>query len=215
MIIIVDSREKNSLVLAELISQHIEIELKRLEVADYIVGNVNIERKTIADFISSMINKRLLRQLQDLQQCPNRLIIIEGINEHEFYNDKNEIGINANAIRGMILSIIFDFATPIIFTKDYADTAKFLIVLAKRFDKKKQDISLNVKKRARSISEQQQFILEGFPGIGPVTAKQLLKKFKTIKNVINAPLEELEKTSKLNSKKAKIFKEIINKSYKS
>lgn len=214
MIIIADSREKNSLVLAELISQHAEIEIKRLEVADYLIGDIAIERKTISDFISSIINKRLLRQLQDLQQYPDRLVVIEGTNEHEFYNDKNETGMHANAIRGMILSIIFDFATPVIFTKDYADTAKFLIVLAKRFDKKKQEKSLNVKRKARSFSEQQQFILEGVPGIGPVSAKKLLKKFKTIKNVINASLEELEKTGELNSKKAKIFNGIINKIYK-
>lgn len=214
MRIIVDNREKNSLVLAELISGCMEVELKQLEVADYIIGDTAIERKTISDFISSMMNKRLLQQLNGLQQYPSRLIIIEGIDEHEFYNDKSEGGIHANAIRGMILSIIFDFATPIIFTKDSADTAKFLMVLAKRFDRGKQEIGLNPKRRARSVPEQQQFILEGFPGIGPVSAKALLKKFGTIKGIINATPEELEKEKKLNGKKAKIFNELVNRVYR-
>ncbi len=214
MRIIVDNREKNSLVLAELISGCMEVELKQLEIADYIIEDTAIERKTISDFISSMMNKRLLQQLNGLQQYPSRLIIIEGMDEHEFYNDKNEGGIHANAIRGMILSIIFDFATPVIFTKDSADTAKFLMVLAKRFEKKKQEIGLNPKRRARSVSEQQQFIIEGFPGIGPVSAKALLKKFGTIKGVINATPEELEKEKKLNGKKAKIFSELVNRVYR-
>lgn len=214
MRIIIDNREKNSLVLAELISDNAEVELKQLEVADYLIGDIAIERKSISDFISSMMNKRLLRQLNGLQQYPSRLIIIEGTDEHEFYNDKNEGGIHANAIRGMILSIIFDFATPVIFTKDSADTAKFLMVLAKRFDKRKQEISLNPKRRARSVPEQQQFILEGFPGIGPVGAKALLKKFRTIKDIINATPEELEKEKKLNGKKAKIFSELVNRVYR-
>jgi len=214
MKIIVDNREKNSLVLAELISGCMEVELKHLEVADYIIGDTAIERKTISDFISSIMNKRLLQQLNGLQQYPSRLIIIEGMDEHEFYNDKNEGGIHANAIRGMILSIIFDFATPVIFTKDSADTAKFLMVLAKRFEKKKQEISFNQKRRARSVQEQQQFIIEGFPGIGPVSAKALLKKFGTIKGVINATPEELEKEKKLNGKKAKIFSELVNRVYR-
>lgn len=214
MKIIVDNREKNSLVLAELISGYMEVELKQLEVADYIIGDTAIERKTISDFISSMMNKRLLQQLNGLQQYPNRLIIIEGMDEHEFYNDKSEGGIHANAIRGMILSIIFDFATPVIFTKDSADTAKFLMVLAKRFEKKKQDVSLNAKRRARSVPEQQQFIIEGFQGIGPVTAKNLLKRFRTIKAIINATPEELEKEKKLNGKKAKIFSELVNRVYR-
>ena len=40
--IIVDKREKNSLVLAELIDRKCEIKLETLEVADYIVGNVAV-----------------------------------------------------------------------------------------------------------------------------------------------------------------------------
>jgi len=48
-----------------------------------------------------------------------------------------------------------------------------------------------------------QFIIEGFPGIGPKTAKKLLEKFKTMKNIFNAPLEDLQKEI---GKKADIFK---------
>lgn len=214
MKIIVDTREKNSLVFSELVSNKAELELKQLEIADYIIGDIAIERKTVNDFISSIINKRLLRQLQDLQQCSSRAIIIEGIEEQELYDDKQELGMHANAVRGMILSIILDFSTPIIFTKDYMDTAKFLLVLARRFEKNKQEASLNFKRKARSVSEQQQFILEGFPGIGPVTAKELLKKFRTIKGVVNAQINDIEKTNKMNAKKAKIFSQIINKRYK-
>ena len=36
------------------------------------------------------------------------------------------------------------------------------------------------------------YIIEGFPGIGPTTARKLIEKFKTIKNIINASKEELE-----------------------
>jgi len=62
MKIIVDIHEKNSLVVSELISQKIEIELRKIPVADYIIGEVAIERKTVSDFISSMIKKRLQKQ---------------------------------------------------------------------------------------------------------------------------------------------------------
>jgi len=49
--IIIDYREKNSLVASELIKLGLEIEFKELKVADYIVKGVAIERKTISDFI--------------------------------------------------------------------------------------------------------------------------------------------------------------------
>ena len=58
-----DLHEKNSLVAAELVSLGVNVEFKHLKVADYLIGDAAIERKTISDFISSMINKRLLRQL--------------------------------------------------------------------------------------------------------------------------------------------------------
>jgi len=61
MKLIADLHEKNSLVAAELIELGVDVEFKHLKVADYIIGNVAVERKTISDFISSMINKRLLR----------------------------------------------------------------------------------------------------------------------------------------------------------
>jgi len=102
--IIVDYREKNSLVISELINLGIEIEFRELKVADYIVKDVAIERKTISDFVSSMINKRLFNQIQELQQYKNRLLIVEGMDEQELYSD-DESGVNGNAIRGFLLSI--------------------------------------------------------------------------------------------------------------
>src|SRR3989344_143033 len=103
--IIADYREKNSLVLSSLKNLGAEVETKELKVADYIVKDVAIERKTVKDFLSSMINKRLLKQIEELQQYKNKLLIIEGVEEQELYNDSPE-GINGNAIRGFILSIL-------------------------------------------------------------------------------------------------------------
>lgn len=141
--IIADYREKNCLVASELIEHGIEVEFKGLKVGDYLVGNVAIERKTISDFIFSMLNHRLVRQLEELQQYENKLLIIEGIEEHEIYNDDNE-GVHSNSIRGFLLSILLRHKIPIIFSKDYKDTAKFIELIAR---KKKSEAPLNVKKR--------------------------------------------------------------------
>jgi len=84
---------------------------EKLKKADYIVKDVAIERKTINDFISSMINKRLFNQIQELQQYKNRLLLIEGIEEQELYSDK-EGGVNGNAIRGFLLSILLNITSP-------------------------------------------------------------------------------------------------------
>ncbi|MEK6906738.1 MAG: ERCC4 domain-containing protein [Nanoarchaeota archaeon] len=207
--IIIDYREKNSLVPSELVNLGFNIEFTELKVADYLIKDVAIERKTVSDFISSMLNKRLIKQLEEIQQYKTRFLIIEGIEEQELYSDEGINGVNPNSIRGFIISIIMKYNTPIIYTKNSSDTAKFISVITKRLNKADEEISLNISKKSLSKSEKMQYILEGFPGIGPKNAKKLLKKFKTIKEIINAPQEELIKSI---GKKAEIFK-IVDEEY--
>ena len=206
-IIKIDYREQNSFVPTNLKKLGYEIEFLELKVADYIVKDVAIERKTVSDFLSSMIDKRLAHQLEELQQYQNKLLIIEGIEEQELYNDDNLKGINANAIRGFLLSILLKHNVPIIFSKNQKDTAKFIDILAKRQSK---EVSLNAKKRTLKPNEQLQFITESFPGIGPKTAKKLLIKFRTIRKIINASHNELKK---IIGKQATIIKSIIDQQY--
>ena len=69
--IIVDTCEKPSMISAELLEQNANIKFEKLEIADYLIGNVAIERKTFRDFISSMINKRLFKQSEELKNIQN------------------------------------------------------------------------------------------------------------------------------------------------
>ncbi len=206
--VIVDYREKNSLVVAKLMKLNFEIKFRELKVADYIVQNVAIERKTVSDFLSSMINKRLVKQLEEMQQYKNKLLLIEGIEEQELYSNKDfTSGINPNAIRGFLLSITLKHKIPIIFTKNEEDTAKYIYLISKKQDR---EMSLVTKKKATTKKEQLQFIVEGFPGIGPKTARKLLEKFGTIQNIINSPKEDLQK---ILGKKSEIFLDLIGREY--
>ncbi len=205
--ILADLHEKCCLVASELVGLGVDVKFQHLKVADYLIGDVAIERKTVSDFLSSMLNKRLLFQLEELKQYEKRLLIIEGIEEQELYNDNNEKGLHGNAIRGMLLYILLEANCPVIFSKDYEDTAKFLFLIAKRMKKEQKPLSFHAKKRNLSFKEQKQYILEAFPGIGPATAKKLLKKFNTLSAVINAPEEELKEVLK---KKSSLFLKLLN-----
>lgn len=208
--IIIDYREKNSLVSSELQKLNFDIEFKELKIGDYIVQDTVIERKTVSDFISSMINRRLINQLIELQQYDKKLLFIEGIDEQELYSNSDieeKTGMHPNSIRGFLLSILLYYKIPIIFTKDPADTAKFMSVLAK---KKKKELPLNVKKHSLNKKEQLQFIIESFPGVGPKTSRKLLEEFKSIRKIMNASEEELKK---ILGKKSEIFKDLIESEY--
>ena len=209
--IIADYREKNCMVTSILKKFDIDTEFRELKVADYIVKDVAIERKTVSDFISSMINKRLVKQIEELQQYEKRLLIIEGTSEQELYDDEKDLGVSANAIRGFLLSISLKSKTPIIFTKNAEDTARFIsVILKKPSPKGVREASLNAKKKIFTKKEQLQYIVESFPGIGPKSAKKILKEFKTIKNFINAPEDELQK---LLGKKSETIKKLIEENY--
>lgn len=198
--IIADIHEKNSLVIPELYNSKIKPEIKALKIADYLIGDIAIERKTVQDLISSMINKRLVEQLKQLKKYNQQILIVEG-DIQEVLKENSNI---SKAVRGLILSIITNYRIPIIFTKDYEDTAKYLIAITKQQTKPKTTISLH-SRIPKTISEQKSYILEAFPNIGPKKAQKLLKKFKTIKNTINASEEGLKEILK---SKAEDFKRI-------
>lgn len=196
--VVIDYREKNSLVPAILKRLGFEIELKELKVADYIINEIAIERKTVDDFVSSIIDKRLEKQLEELQQYEKKFIIIEGIEEKPLYHKNSRV--NENAIRGMLLSITLKHNIPIIFSKNPEDTAIFLNVLA---NKKENIKSINPNKKTLGAKERAQYILEGFSGIGPKTAEILLDSLGSLRNVFSASEDILNEKI---GKKAEGFK---------
>ena len=206
LVIIVDHREKNSLVISELENLGISLIFKQLPVADYLIKNVAIERKTIADFKSSIANKRIMKQLLELKQYPKPLLILEGLETEDPYSSGS--GLHENAFRGFLLSILTEYEIPIIFTLNEKDTAKYLSVLVKKQPKK--DMPIRATKIFLTKKEQLQFIIEGLPTIGPVAAKKLLKHFKTITSIVNASQEDLKKVI---GKKAEIVYKIFNSKY--
>jgi Fanconi anemia group M protein len=147
-----------------------------------------------------------------MKKYPKQLLILEGFE----YNYQDYLK-NENSPRGMLLSIVLSHNTPIIYTKDAEDTAKFLILLANRENKKQQEKNTNKEDDyairhtpiKRSLQEQKQFILEGFPSIGPTSSKKLLNKYKNLQDIFNAPIEDLEKI--LKPQKAKSLKDILEK----
>jgi len=191
--IIIDIHEKNSLVPAYL-SEKAKTKFESLQIGDYLVGGTGIERKTWNDFISSMINKRIFTQLKEIQKYPNYLLIIE---KKESIENKNL----ENAARGLLLSLVKQI--PILFSENEKETAQFILLLA---NKKQKPVSLRPLKSVDTLEEQKQFILEGFPSVGQATAKKLLEKFHTIKNIINSNEQELKQ---ILGKKYEKFKEVI------
>ena len=204
-----DSREGNSKVIRYLSQMEMDVKIQSMAVADYQVSDeVAIERKTAKDFVSSMIDKRLFKQARELSEEFKRpLMILEG---DDLYSGM----VNPNAIRGTIASIALDFGISIIPTRDAQDTAAMIKRIAIREQSgEKANIQIRTDKKPVSLWEQQLFIVESLPSIGPVNAKNLLEHFGSVSNVFNASESELMEVEGIGKITAQNIRKVIDSKY--
>ena len=208
-VVYADSREGNSKVIRHLSEMEIDVQVRSMAVGDYQVSDeVVIERKTAKDFVDSIIDKRLFKQARELSEEFKRpLLILEG---DDIYNGM----IHPNAVRGTIAAIAIDFGISIIPTRNSQDTAAMIKRIAVREQSgEKVNIQIRTDKKPTSLWEQQLFIIESLPNIGPVNAKNLLQHFGTVEKVINASESELQEVDGIGEKTAKNIRKVVESKY--
>ncbi|MDD5086228.1 MAG: DEAD/DEAH box helicase [Candidatus Nanoarchaeia archaeon] len=206
-----DFREKGSGVIKELIEIGVDIKLEMLKIGDYVCSEkVAVEIKTVKDFVDSIVDNRLLQQLKEIKRNFERpIVIVDGT--EDIYSMRR---VHPNAIRGMIATIAVSYGIPIIYSKGYKETASYLHIIAKREQEDgKRDFNLHGERKPLTLKEQQEYVVSSLPGVGPALARPLLKKFKTVKKVINAKPEQLEKVEKIGPKKAAEIKKVTESEY--
>lgn len=185
------------------------VTLKVLNVGDFILSDrVIAERKTRADFESSIIDGRLFQQAAAMkEQFERAIIIVEG----ESFEER----VKRSALLGALASLMVDYGIPVMFTRSTEATAEFLFAVAKREQLgEKREVRLLGERKAHTLSEQQQLVIECLPGVGPKRAKELLRYFYSVENVINATETELLELEGMGEKRAKDIKKVIKSAYK-
>ncbi len=195
---------------AAILQGRCKLRSKRLHEGDYVLSKrVVVERKASDDFLQSIVDGRLFRQVSGMKKYEKPLIIIEG--NHIMDNERN---IHPNAIRGAVASISMDFAVPVIWTRSQLETAEMLLTLAKREQLgKKSSIAIRTKKRTRSANEQQEFLISGLPKISTKTAKKLLKHFGSPEKIFLANENELMKIDGIGKIMARRIRHLLIKKY--
>ena len=204
-----DSREGNSKVIRHLSEMEIDVKVRSMAVGDYQVSDeVVIERKTAKDFVDSIIDKRLFKQARELSEEFKRpLLILEG---DDIYNGM----LHPNAVRGTLAAIAIDFGISIIPTRNSEDTAAMIKRIAVREQNgEKTHIQIRTDKKPVSLWEQQLFIVESLPNIGPVNAKNLLQHFGSVEKVMNASESELQEVEGIGKKTAKNIRKVVESEY--
>ncbi|MEM0074483.1 MAG: ERCC4 domain-containing protein [Candidatus Micrarchaeaceae archaeon] len=203
--VLVDNRERNLDLLEKLSDLGLEMSFTQLPIGDYIVSDrICIERKTMHDFASSIINSRLFDQLERLSASFARpILIIEG--------DGSEFLLSRKVLLGAIVSAYVDYGIMVIRSSGSDETAETIARIAEQEqENKEREPRVVGLKRAYTISEWQILLLSAIPGIGSKLARSLIKNFKTIRAIANASTEELMHVKKIGKKKAALVHHVLN-----
>lgn len=204
--IVVDDREARGEAAHALQELGAKLEVKRLEVGDFVLGEqAAAERKTRADFESSILDGRLFGQARDLaENYAKPLLVVTG---ERFER------LNKNALRGALISLSLDYRLPVIFVRDEAALARLLFHAARREQGEKRELRLQAEKHAFTLAEQQRFLVEALPGVGPELAKRLLERFGRVENVFTAEEQELMEVEGVAEEKARGIRRAVEARY--
>ncbi len=206
--VIIDDRERASLISERLKKLNVILNWQRLEVGDFILSDrCCIERKTFDDFASSIADGRLFQQLEELKRNFERpMLILEG--------RALKRNVSENAVKAAMAATMLQYDIPILMTKDVDETAKIIYWLSKKEQMdNKRAIGIKGKKKPKEASLLQEHFVAGLPGISTVLSKKILNEFKTVKNFVNSKEEDIAKIKGVGKKQAKKLWKIINGKY--
>lgn len=209
--IIVDNREAASPVVNELVKLGTKLTFSQLDIGDYVLSErVCVERKTISDFASSIMDLRLFQQaklLADSYEVP--IILLEG---KSLYAPVGNI--HPNAIRGALAALITGYRTNLLKSEDARESAELIYAIALREQKEfRKRLQVRGEKKPESIADRQVFLLSGLPLVERVTAIKLLRYFKTPLCVFNANEQDLQQVEGIGDVKARKIREILAKEF--
>jgi Fanconi anemia group M protein len=211
--LVIDQRELDSTIARDLSTREgITTRLETLAVGDYVCSDrVAVERKSVDDFLDTLTggDRSLFEQVGDLARSYARpILVLEG---EELYEKRN---VHPNAIRGALSSLAVDFDVSVLRTTDQADTADLLEVIARREQETaERSVQVHGEKSAKTLAEQQEYVVSSIADIGPVTARALLAAFGTVEGVMTAREEDLLEVQGVGQVTADRIREVVGSDY--
>jgi Fanconi anemia group M protein len=211
--VVVDQRELDSTIARDLSTRDgVRTRLETLAVGDYVCSDrVVVERKTVSDFLDTLTggDRSLFGQARDMSRHYARpVVLIEG---DGLYEERN---IHPGAIRGAIASLAVDFGVSVLHTRDETDTTELLATLASREQTERdRAVSVHGEKAAKTLDEQQEYVVGAIADVGPVTAQSLLAHFGSVEAVMTATEADLQDVRGVGAKTAQRIREVVGSDY--
>ena len=183
-----------------------DVQLEHLAIGDYIIdGGVVIERKTYADFATSLADGRLFPQAAALSRSPHRpIVLLEGPRPSRMPD------VHPHALKGAMASLAVMWRLPVLCTRDPEDSLQILRFLAKQMGKSSHGILKRYDRKPKRFASQQLYMLQGLPGIGPALAHRLLIEFGSVERVVTASEPNLMHVKGVGPKKAARIRKLVS-----
>ena len=199
--IIIDDRERSQTIHQALIAMEgVSCERQRLAIGDFQVdGRFLFERKTLPDFAVSIIDGRLFKQMTRLAMSPlNGVLVLEGSSR-----DLKPSGVRREALQGALITTSLILGIPVLRAFNADETARLMVYTARQVRFAATGGLPRSGYRPKGKRKQQLHILQSLPGVGPARAARLLARFGSVRNVLNASLENLITVEGIGSETAR------------
>ena len=194
-------------------SWDIPVEVKKLPAGDYFISPFIFERKTSSDFIRSVRDGALWRELDGMKRMEdlNPTLLVEGSFAKALKFSKFSI----KSLYGALWSVASSWRVQIISTSNQLHTAVLFSVIYKNLmiDKEKKIYPIRYKPKATTLDEKIRAVVEGYPNVGPTLALNILNHFNSIRNFVNADKKELMEVKGVGEKLAEEIYEVNNTSF--
>jgi Fanconi anemia group M protein len=182
-----------------------DVQLERLAIGDYFIDRgVVVERKTYADFATSLVDGRLFPQAAALARSPHRpVVLLEGPKPSRMPD------VHPHALKGAILSLAVMWRLPVLHARDPEDALRILRFLARQVGNSEPRILRRYDRKPKRLASRRLYVLQGLSGVGPALAQQLLIRFGSVERVVTADEKSLTQVRGIGLKKAARIRELV------
>jgi len=206
--VVADERERASGVPEELSRLNVRVYFSRLPVADYVLNpELAVERKSVKDLVSSVYDSRLFYQAAKLSAAYAKpFLLVEGDSK-----EVESLAKNLKSFYGAIANVTLAYGLRVLYTANPKETATAIAeLLSHARAKPLTRMPAEVPPKAKSIPQQQLYLVSAMPGIGRKLAEKLLSKYGTPRRVMDLTAGELAMTQGIGWKKAERIKNMMD-----
>lgn len=209
--VVVDEREKASGVPEELSKLNVRVYFSRLKVADYVLNpEIAVERKSVRDLVSSIYDSRLFIQAARLSASYAKpYLLVEG--------DSMEVETlvtNLKAFYGAVAEVTLAYGLRVLYTANPKETATAIAeLIAHARAKPPCRMPSAVPPKAKTIPEQQLYLVSSIPGVGRKLAEKLLQKYGNPRRVMSLTAAELALTAGIGWRRAEKIRVMMDATY--